>query len=269
VPSLLLVPLLLAAVPRAACPLEQDQLAARLDGAYRSYTAFELEPFAREVELLSEDLPCLDAPVAPPVAQQLHLMVGLAAWLDQDPRSMAAAVRAIYTLEPGYEPGAEFAPQGSRIRAVFDTARGGEPGSYLAVEAPPLWVDGGTDAPGLPQDRAALVQWRDRRGVLRSHYLDGLGVPEALVDQLSLDAPKAEAPRHRSRTLSLVAGAALLGGGAALWGAHGLEQRYWASFDPGEAQGLYRANRALALGGYGLATVGGAAGAGALILWEF
>lgn len=268
-PSLLLIPLLLSVAPRAACPLGQEQLSARLEEAYRAYTAFELEPFALEVAGIRGDLSCLDAPIAPPVAQRLHLVVGLAAWLDQDPRSMAAAVRAVYALEPGYEPGAEIAPQGSRIRAVFDTAREGEPGLLLAVEAPPLWVDGGLGVSALPQERAALVQWHDRGGTLHSHYLDGLGVPASLVEQLGLDAPRPAPERHRSRTLALVGGAALLGSAGSLWGAHGLEQRYWASYDPIEARGLYRANRALALGGYGLAALGSVAGAGALVLWEF
>jgi hypothetical protein len=264
-----LVPLLLATVAEAACPLEARALEDELERAYRAYTTFELEPFARQVEELRAELGCLVYPVDPSAAQRLHLVLGLAAWLDQDPRRMASAVRGVYALDPAFEPSPEIAPQGSRIRAVFDTAQGGEPGLLLAVEAPPLLVDGLPSLDGLPQERAALVQWHDRRGALHSVYLDGLGIPATLVEQLRLDAPSAPVPRHRSRTLAVVGGAALLGGTAALWGAHGLERRFWASHDPDEAQALYRANRALALTGYGLAGVGGCAGVGAVILWEF
>ncbi len=261
--------LLLSASAQAACPEAGVDLGAGLRVAVEDYTAFELDGFEERAEALSACAATLDAPITPEQARDLHLVVGLAAWLDQDPRRMAAAVRGVYALDPGFEPGVEIAPSGSRIRAVFDTARAAEPGPVTAIALPGLWVDGAQAPGGLPSERAALVQWTTADGAVRGWYLDGLGVPEALITELRLATPVAPPPRHRSRWLAAAgAGAAVLGGGA-LVGAYRLEARFWDSYDPDEAQRLYRANRTLALTGTGLLAVGGAGVTGALVLWEF
>lgn len=182
---------------------------------------------------------------------------------------MAAAVRGVYALEPDFVPGDEIAPHGSRILAVFDTARGSGPGSVWAMEVPGLLVDGSPAPGGVPTERAALLQWVEPGGELRSEHLAGLGISEALLDDLRLSTPQQAEPRRPSRWLLVGSGAAVLVGAGALWGAHDVEQRYWASHDPSREASLYRLNRGLAVGGYGLLGVGGMGAVGALVLWEF
>ncbi len=269
-----MLPFLLASVlsvtaAQAECPASASSLSDELGRAYSAYTAFELESFEARAASSIRRAECLEGLIAPELAVQLHLVAGLAAWLDQDPRSMAAAVRGVYALEPDFEPGVEVAPEGSRIRAVFDTARAGEPGPSQAVVGPELRVDGRPVDAGMPLERAALVQWTTRDGTVRSWYLDGLGLPSELVDELALAAPSAPHPRHRSRGLVAAGGVALVAGTGALWGAHAARQAYWDSYTLEEEQRYYRLNRSLSVSGYGLLSLGSLGAVGAVVLWEF
>jgi len=254
---------------QAACPCPPAALMREVELAYRDYTAFELDAFTVRIRELRPQLECLDTPITAPMARQLHLVLGLQAWLDQDPRLMAAAARGVYAVDPSFQPGPDIAPEGSRVRAVFTTARQAGPGGQLALEGVILTVDGLDSSGVLPAERAALVQWRDHGGGARSHYLDGLGVPEVLVAELRLLAPDAPRTRHRSRWLLVGGGAAAVAGSASVWGAHRVELAYHASYDPAQEPRLYAANQVLGYNGWALLGGAGVAATGALWLWEF
>ncbi|MFH1465287.1 MAG: hypothetical protein ABIO70_12950 [Pseudomonadota bacterium] len=267
-PFLLLFHLALRPVLAAPCPASSAELAAHVAAARRAYVGFDLDGFAAEVTGVEARLPCLVEVVSPGQALDLHLQLGLSAWLLQDPQALAAAARAVVALDPSFEPPPEIAPQGSRLRAVFATAREGGGGGSVEVDGPALWVDGTLGDPRLPEARAALVQWQAPDAGLQSWYLDGLGLPPELLERLALAAPPVPRARHRSRWLLVAGGVAATGGVAALLGARQLEGAYWQSYDPAAERRLYMANRALGIGGYVLLAGAGAATAGALVLGE-
>jgi hypothetical protein len=267
VPFLLLFLLASPPIPAAPCPASAAALAEHVAAAQQAYVRFDLEAFAAEAAEVRVLLACLGEVVSPGLALDLHLQMGLAAWLDQDPRALAAAARAVVVLDPSFQPPPEIAPEGSRLRAMFATARTGGAGGLIEVAGPALWVDGQPGGPSLPEARAALVQWHAPDAALQSYYLDGLGLPDDLLERLALAAPPAPRGDRRARWL-LVAGAAATGGAASLWGAHRIEAAYWQSYDPAEEQSLYAANRVLGIGGWVLLAGAGAATGGALALGE-
>ncbi len=253
----------------AACPCPPAELMAELELAYQAYTAFELERFSGRVEGIRARVTCLERPLTPAVAARLHLVQGLQAWLDQDPRSMAAAARAVFAVSPSFQPGPEIAPDGSRIRAVFETAALAEPGASQVFEGVALTLDGEPGQAELPTERAVLVQWSSPDGELRTWYLDGLGVPEALADQLRLLETPAPSVQHRSRWLLVGSGAAGLLGASSLWGAHRVKRAYLDGYEPTAEPRMYAANQALGYAGWALVGGAGLGSLGALWLWEF
>jgi hypothetical protein len=263
----LLFAVLLTANAQATCPAGADGPGDHARAALAAYEQLEVERFRALVQRAHDAVPCLEAPIDPDDAAQLHLAMALEAWTERDEERVVEALRGLLSLEPSYQPSVVIAPEGGGLATAFEAARAAGPGSTDPMIGLELWVDG-RSAPTLPRERAALVQWTatDR---LESRYT----WPEDPSAELRRASRQVGAPlpsgSHRSRGLAIAAGAtglvALLAAGQAndAWDA------FHATDSWDEAQRHYTRNRVFAVGS-GITGVGALGlAAGAVVVWEW
>ena len=268
--SLVLTALVTATV-HAACPADVADPGALAIAALATYEQLEVERFQGQVQELHASLPCLEAPIDPQAAAQLHLVTALEAWTRRDEDQVHSALRTLLDLQPGYRPGVVIAPEGGGLAAAFEAARAAGPGAAGPYPGLSLYVDGQPDA-ALPSERAALVQWAGASG-FESHY----AWPGQLDSELRRAArlsggtvPSAPLPSsHRSRNLAIAAAATAV---VALVGTRQANDA-WSDFQATDswpdAQRYYTRNRVFAVGS-GLAAAGTAGLAvGAVVVWEW
>jgi len=264
----LLLTALLSIGAQAACPAGADPGAHARD-ALAAYEKLDVVRFEDLVERALDAVPCLVGAIDPGDAADLHLVTALEAWTRRDEDQVQQALRGLLELQPGYQPSAVIAPDGSGLAAAFEVARAAGPGPKAPLPGLELYVDGQRSA-ALPQDRAAVVQWA-AVGSFESRYAwPGSFDPDLRRATRLVGVPAPiPASSHRSRPLAIAAGAA---GVVALFGANQANNA-WDDFHETDsweqAQRSYTRNRVFAVGS-GVAALGAAGLAvGAVVVWEW
>lgn len=279
--------ILVAAIPSAlaACPASAAQLRADLDLAYSAYASFDMEAFMARAAVVPEETLCLSEVADAHLAAQLHLVIGLQAWVAKDAQAMLAAFRGLRAARPDFVLSPDVAPEGSRVRSVFDAA--GEPYTAEPRAAAPgaeawLVVDGREAQRGVPTGRTALVQARSDTGAARTWYVSGAALPDDLLAAIDANTPVASAREpavspstaaatkskrgHPSRTLLISGLAVAAASGAAIAAAAATQESFWATADESEANAYYAQNQVFGYGGYALGAAAVGLGATAVIV---
>lgn len=233
--------LLLASLAAAACPATVADLDAHAEAALAAYAELDLERFERAEAALLELAACLDEPVTPGAAWDLHVVHGLGAWIDRDGDAARAAFRGARATLPSGDLSPLLAPDGSHARALW-VAAGVEGGGAAAQPPRGRWaVDGALDVAEVPTERAVVVQRLTQDGrVRRSWYFPG---------GADLAALRKEA-RLTSRPRLVAAGGLALGGSAALATAAGLHALYLSAPDTFLLEDVVTANAVLGAAGF-------------------
>ncbi|MFN7145579.1 MAG: hypothetical protein ACK4YP_17520 [Myxococcota bacterium] len=214
----------------ASCTADIAALDAETGRALAAYADLDLDTFAIAESSARRLAPCLTEPATPSAAWELHVVHGLAAWVDRDADRTRAAFRGARATSPAGDLSPLLAPDGSHARVLWVAA--GMDGEGPVVAAPPgRWgLDGADHATSFPAERAALVQRFTRDGrVVRTWYF-----PEGV------DLGELRSPRRRPR---LFAGGALtVGGGAAIATAGLLRVLYLSAPETEALEGVAIAN---------------------------
>lgn len=180
----------------AACPASPAALRAEMDGAYASYAAFDLSGFSVRAVEVDAELGCLNGALDPETAARAHLVAALRAWVAKDPVQMLSSFRGMLAADPAYTLSPDIAPQGSRVRTVYEEARTAGGGAIRPVAVGPgvvLTVDGRRGLDALPADRASVVQVAPPGGRFRAGTF-----PERRSRVTSSRPPPVRHPRSRS-----------------------------------------------------------------------
>jgi hypothetical protein len=230
----------------AVCPeAPAEALDTAVSEALEAFSALEEARFRLARTRVARLIPCTLVPITPAAALRVHVVRALASWSDGDLEAAARALRAVLAIEPDWRPAPELLPQDHplylllaataeddldprevRLRAVPEAG-------WLVdgtLHTRPAASDTGVEPPGLPADRAFLLQLRDpgARGAptirYTGYHLSTVTVPP---EQLSL-FPSPEVLRKRRRRAihgvgSAFAGALLVGSAVTL--GLGLDQR--------------------------------------------
>ncbi len=236
------------------CSADIAALEAAIEGVRDAYTALREDHFRWRYHEALRLLGCVDAPLEPALATELHLLAVLDARLSGDSERTALAIRGLVTAAPDYTPDPRLAPPGGSLARAIDLAREerwqGETLRLPTDDGTTWFVNGRGEPPELPLDRGVVVQRLDPGAdALASWYLPDGAVPPGLLPDPFRDV-------QRPLTRGAVACAAVAG---AAWVVVGLTESH-----PGSLKGDEPAltlNRAAAIGGLGLSA--GALGLGA------
>ena len=189
---------------QAACPADDAQLLADADAAYAAYLAFDTEGFTSGQSAVREDIACLTDTLSASTAAQIHLNEALAGLLDSDSAHMLSSFRGLLAADPRYVLSADVAPTGSQPRTLFEAAGSVGAGSVTPVTQDGVIVDGKAGGRSIPNERAALVQIRSRRGGLQSWYLQGGKFPADLLRAIGAETAVSLAPEPASVPLPTI-----------------------------------------------------------------
>ncbi len=288
----------------AACPASPATLRAEMDSAYASYAAFDLAGFSVRAAEVDAELGCLNGALDPETAARAHLVAALRAWVAKDPVQMLSSFRGMVAADPAYTLSPDIAPQGSRVRTVYEEARTAGGGAIRPVAVGPgvaLTVDGRRGLDALPAERASVVQVAPQGGPVQSWYVTGEVFPSDLLATVAGPAPTvagapaplpatltpdptpspettlptaamtATAPRtrHPSRSL-LVAGAATgIASATSLLLAANARDAYFENDLAADEPGQYAGNRAFGFVGYGLGVAAVGLGVTAVVVGKW
>ncbi|MFH1466074.1 MAG: hypothetical protein ABIO70_16945 [Pseudomonadota bacterium] len=183
-PPLLLV---LAQARAGDCPepLPAGTLEALAADARAAWVALDREAFERATAARRSALPCVDEPIGPALALELHLAEALSWSLERRSDLDSAELRAVLAIDHAWELPLELAPEHHRLREDFDAVRA-TPGddSMRQMAAPAgftLRVDG-RESSAVPSARPFLAQVLDSAGrVVQSAWFGPEGDPGAAV----------------------------------------------------------------------------------------
>lgn len=207
----------------AACPASPAQAADSARRVEAAFISMESSAFARELDVLNEELSCLTAPPDPQQAALVHEALGLATFKDRGRTEGMAYFGAMCSLDSYHVPESvlEFTPVAEWIHAACALPPGGftpyaiNPGYSLVVD--------GEATLSLPDSRAALALIRGPEGVAWSGLLVPGELPPMGAWNLPLPCGPAGCPSPRPSPLLLGAAAAAAGSGV-LWGAFALQR---------------------------------------------
>lgn len=171
----MLLPYAVALSARADCTFSAsaEDLAIAVQAAEEAYTTLDEELFQRATIEVDFVVPCLDTPVSPELAIQLHRLRGLGSFAAGDTDSATDALEAARALAPDYVFPEEILPIGFELRDRYE-AMPTEPGEARRMPRPrhgALWLDG-DPARMRPTDHATLFQQVDDAGqVVQTRYL--------------------------------------------------------------------------------------------------
>lgn len=261
---------LLTAPTKANCPVSAEELGQQAAQAVAAYERLDVERFQALAQDLGAFVPCLEGTVSAEQAAQVHLVMGLEAWSRREDEQVQAALRALLSVQPDYQPSIIVAPQGGGLLAAFEQARKAGKGKAESFQGLTLMVDGQRGA-SLPLERAALVQWNQPAGQLESRY----AWQGELADELRVVAqavqPEGKTRRvdHLSRRLVVASAFTGLVAGLSARQANYAHSAFQNTDSWEDAQQYYTQNRAFAVGS-GVATAGALGLAvGAVVVWEW
>lgn len=212
----------------ADCPhlTTSSELSKNVEAALLAFHDLDWTTFQTQLDDARAAVPCLNETPTTAETARLHLLEALAAGRLKDQGAADLAFRGVHADAPTYHPPADLVAPGSLLDHAW--------GSAMAAGAPdldllpgPAWVvDGINNPPGIPKDRAALVQLRTPQQSLQNWYLRGsLDFPPDLVAALhpvvasnsmipsdggetETRRPSGSGEKHASRVLALSAAGA-------------------------------------------------------------
>jgi len=257
--------LLLALPGHAACPSTQADLSAEIDAGVTAYKSWAWDRFGLARSAVAEMLPCLDGPLSPATARQVHLFTALQAGVDKDEARAAAAFRALLDDQPAFALPEDLAAPGSLLRRAFDAAKTEKPGEVQPLAGRGWVVDGAPKAHEMPLYRPTLVQ-RQAEGLTQTWLVSGPPLPDDLQQALSRkSANQAGEGRALPLGLGVASGSALLLSAASLAVAWQSWRDYPDAKTTAEADTLNTRNHAFLIGGAAGGAVGIGLGVGAAI----
>ncbi len=261
---------LLSLLPaQAACPSSIPDLRAGIDAGIAAYQAWEWDRFGLARADVAAMLGCLDGPLAPEDAAQIHLFVALQAGVDKDEARATEAFRALLAVNAGYVLPEDLAAPGSLLRRAFEAAAVAEPLVTRKLPGGGWIVDGQSGARALPLSRPALVQ-KELEAQLHTWMVAGEPLPDDLSAALvrpsrktaaaggeSAPAEDSDRPsRKRTLVLGVASGGALALGATAMTFAVRTEERFWDSTTDSQAVTTKGQNNALYFGALASGAVG-------------
>ena len=155
------------------------EIQAELAKAESALAALDASAFRSLVDETGLLLPCLNEPVSPRLAANLHRVIGIRAVGDRDPLAERAFAAARH-IEPNYQFSLSLIPEGNPVREAYDTAPYHKR-STEAVQQPEsgqIYVDG-TPSDTRPLSWPAVIQWVDGEDDVRfsEYVLPGEALP--------------------------------------------------------------------------------------------
>ena len=205
---------MVSTVSFAACP--DDPVAVASDQSALVLDAYDRADGSALVEVavkLDFAIGCLDEPLPPRVAVEVHRAKALIAYYDGEDAAVVSSWAAVRHLDPLVRPDDARWPPSHSMWSFFDEAATASD-ERVSVRVPPGgWVVDGEPRPDVPRSRAFLLQGLDRDGgVIYSGYLYSLAeIPD--TDWAELDPTARQRRRGRIRTIGTVV-ASTLGAGA-------------------------------------------------------
>ncbi|MCB9743767.1 MAG: hypothetical protein H6740_14300 [Alphaproteobacteria bacterium] len=216
-----------SAAAEEPCPASVEALEAELAASQRAFSELDAEGF-QAARLRSEQaLGCLEGTLTPRLSAEVHLVMALGSFWDQDEAATLASMQALLALKPHYSFGPPLVPSGDHpLGELLAQAEAMDEGLPQAVTAPHgtmVRIDGSRTDERFPQ-RAAVAQVITESGELlwTGYVLPGDPLPPSGLPAV----PKA--PRQRLARGLLVGGASFAAGGSAAVIA-GLAYRYEAN----------------------------------------
>lgn len=256
--------LLLIGVARAACPLSsqlEDAVPRAVKVADTAIAALDTDALGAAMIAVEAAVRCQPTPILAADAADVHRVSGIAAFVTGDEAHAGAWFEAARAVDPTITLGQDI---GGPLSALWDRSTTVTPAERRPLPRPlegALLVDG-TEAESAPAYLPFVLQHTLGTQVQAAW----LQLPAAPLP----DYPSRTLPKQNARSYAIAAGTSFVLSAVALTGAQSMRQRF---NSPGtsyaEVEGLVRANRALGVTGYTLATVGVGLGAAALITVEF
>jgi len=261
---MMLVGVFAAAAAECAAPVAPLAVAATAARAKEAFAGLDAPAFDTAIAELAASIPCLDAPLTPAQAADVHLVDALRAFVAQDEAATVAAFQAHHAADPHADP-ATWLP--ARHPALVERRY-----ALRLAEADPrelvslggaVWVDG-VRAELLVPSRPAVLQAGDDDALTSTWWHPGEPLPERLDLREPRISPRVERRLWLGSTALLAAGAAT---GLALWSSS-LRDEYRDPDTPyDELDTLAETNAAagVAAGGTGLVALG--LGAALVVTW--
>jgi len=195
--------LLLSAVARGSnCPEHPDVVA--LQQATATGVAFDNldeEALADSERRLDFALGCLDAPLGPRAAVEVHRAKALTAFFSGENAAALRSWAAVKVLDPVATPSAARWPRAHPMWRLFADAPTSDEWVQLERTPPGGWVVDGDARSDVPRDRAFLLQALDAQGTsLMSGYLYSV----AEVPQLDFAELDPTARRRRRKRMHII-----------------------------------------------------------------
>ncbi len=281
-----------------APPSTPNQLVEAADEGLAAFAQMDAASVVTHYQHVQAGIPCLDVVVAPEQAARMHLLEGLAGFLEKRDDA-ATAFASAKAADPRVSLPEGMVPDGHVVQQSFADADPASAPTGIVV-APPgatVWIDGTraqTDPPTRAQGRPALIQltnsagdvrWSgylltgDRNPDWRSVELEPAAEPSPPVEPVGpkptpLPEPPPE-PAKRSNALAVALTVAAVGGAGTAMAFGTASGRAHAAFDdPSLTDAQALRDTADAANRYGRISQGSAVaatllGAGAVVAWTF
>jgi len=143
-----------------------DQLRAAAEGGIGAFEDMDATLFQDAIHAVQEQIACPEAAVDSELALQLHLLMALDAYTDQQLERAQQAFRAVLAADPTWRPPTSLAPRGNPLRQVYDAAvkdQAAPPADLAEPTEGSFYVDG-LPSTTRPSDRPFVLQWIDDHG---------------------------------------------------------------------------------------------------------
>lgn len=137
-----------------------------VDDAMLAFATLDEEGVVSSFGEAEKAIPCLNAVMAPTDVASYHRLVGIKAFLDGDDDAAVTAFQAASFVQPDYVLSTKIAPEGGKLRRLFDKAAAMPDPLEVPFTAPAGqtgYVDGAT-ATERPATVPAIVQFVDASG---------------------------------------------------------------------------------------------------------
>jgi hypothetical protein len=149
---------LLAPLAAAECPTSALALSIqRIAEIKAAYTQVEVEAFDSSGTALVDLIPCVDDPFPPELVIELHYVLGLRAFANQDQMGAQRSLSAVRELAPEWKPNEGTLDKDSPVFRFYEMQLPTEV-VPLAERPPGGWVVDGVPADSVPGHRAFLLQ---------------------------------------------------------------------------------------------------------------
>ncbi len=134
----------------------------RLGEVKADYVNVEIEAFDAHASELVALLPCVDDAMTPQMAVEIHHVMGLRAFANQDPMSAQRSLSAVRELAPEWRPNEKTLEPESPVYRFYAMELPSEE-ITLAAHPPGGWLVDGATSEVIPGHRAFVLQALDRK----------------------------------------------------------------------------------------------------------